>query len=1521
MARAGGEADKLGNRYEGIWTVDSLLDIFVGNAQSLTIEPLGTDEYLGIEFIKELNDGNNEFHSAKRQTTGHTWSLSKLSSVGINGRSILKDLFDKIAAASGNTACFVSGTTANDLEDLHSLAKRSPDIQNFEERLNMQERLKTQFEKCIVNCTNFTKETYWNYLRRLRVVGMTEGELTKRVEDRIRSHIYCPDGGPFEPAAIRTLLGDAITAWVGRRLTRPDVVGFLSTLGYHERNWQRDPSIHEIVERSNVGYAKNVEAELIGGASIARIEASAAIEMLTGDSQCDVAITGAAGMGKSCVLTQVAHELGMRSIPYLTLRLDLQTSALTSDFFGRELGFPTSPAIVLAGLANGGRCVLIIDQLDALSTVSGRNQNLWRVFEELLAESHQHPQMRVLLSCREFDAENDHRIRQLISDTDHCRKISLALLSLDVVQRAVIGAGVNFDRLSPSDLALLQIPQNLSLFLQSGPAEHGTVGSAQALLDKYWNYKQRRVSLRLGAASRWLDVVRTLADWLSEHQTLSAPRDILDPFNADALAMASEHVLVLESRSCRFFHESVFDYAFARTYVVRGGTVSKLLLDGGAEQHLFRRAQVRQILTYLRDRSFVEYLADLQKILTTPEIRVHIKRLTFDWLRALPDPKIEEWQLAQSLSKHPLFASWWKRVPYGSVPWFDLLQQDRVWETWLRSPDEDLVEHALWLLSQKSIMRHRSKIVAELIGSHLDGSEIWQKRFRRLTRFAKPQHSPEMFGLFLRALRSGWLDPDEDTWWHHLRNLPTENPPIAAELLLEYISRQCARFPAGDPFQAEPASHGFPVEYCEKLAETAPDDFVTKVLPKVAAEVIHPSRITEYDNFCDQIWPYLVLDSDIHDFRSALLHGLMQAMSNLAKQSPRRLRELTGEILDSSSHTLAYLFLSAWGANPQEFANDAAQFLCETSDRLEIGYSVTSGEGGTGRAAITRNIIHAISPYVSDEFYAKLETAILKYRDTFEQKRPAQNGFTQYLLLQGLPSKRLSPVAAARLAELAAKFPTMDFAPPKPSRVYTVSSPISQEAMAKMSDKNWLSAMRKYTTKRRDFYRDFSRGGMRELAFALTREAQGQKERFAALLLQMPRGIETTYFCAILRGLVNTKVEHHDQTPVRPGDLQPLAEDILVAAIRRVTQLPADRCGKTLCDTIQQCSKLKLPEDLIELICHYAVNDPDPAKDYWNEQTGTGECRFRGDPRSLGINSIRGRAALAIGTLLFADAAYWPKVRTAVESLCEDKSIAVRSCAVSCTLALLNIDRDEAVRLFLKLARGAEKALVNGEASNFLYHAIQNHYTQLRPLLLQMLNYVEEKAKEIAARQITLAYFHEAEASEDFGKVMSGDETCRAAAAYVFAYNISSNSVSAVCRERLIVLFSDPSKKVRDEAARCFRRLKDNALSDESILINAYLESPAFEDGDNDLANALYQSTALLPDIVCAIPNKIMDRYESADASRDIYRDCFYLPELVLRVYRQTSNDITRSQCLDTIDRMLKTDLDDIVSELDKVAR
>jgi hypothetical protein len=81
---------------------------------------------------------------------------------------------------------------------------------------------------------------------------------------------------------------------------------------------------------------------------------------------------------------------------------------------GRQLlGREKSPVAILAGWAAGGDCLLVIEQLDAVSVVSGRRPEVFDAVASLVREARAHANMRLLLVCRAFDLENDARLRDL----------------------------------------------------------------------------------------------------------------------------------------------------------------------------------------------------------------------------------------------------------------------------------------------------------------------------------------------------------------------------------------------------------------------------------------------------------------------------------------------------------------------------------------------------------------------------------------------------------------------------------------------------------------------------------------------------------------------------------------------------------------------------------------------------------------------------------------------------------------------------------------------------------------------------------------------------------------------------------------------------------------------------------------------------------------------------------------------------------------------------------------------------
>jgi hypothetical protein len=65
-----------------------------------------------------------------------------------------------------------------------------------------------------------------------------------------------------------------------------------------------------------------------------------------------------------------------------------------------------------------------------------------------------------------------------------------------------------------------------------------------------------------------------------DRQTLSVPIEILDEDELieDANVLVSEHVLARDGGRIAFFHETFFDYAFARQWVSRSESLTDFLL-------------------------------------------------------------------------------------------------------------------------------------------------------------------------------------------------------------------------------------------------------------------------------------------------------------------------------------------------------------------------------------------------------------------------------------------------------------------------------------------------------------------------------------------------------------------------------------------------------------------------------------------------------------------------------------------------------------------------------------------------------------------------------------------------------------------------------------------------------------------------------------------------------------------------------------------------------------------------------
>ena len=186
----------------------------------------------------------------------------------------------------------------------------------------------------------------------------------------------------------------------------------------------------------------------------------------------DSVLTGRAGSGKTACVVEIMEGLTARGLPGLVFRLDRVPSVSTTADLGHYLGLEESPVLVLAAAAEvtGRPAVLIVDQLDAVSTVSGRSSDAFDLVEQLLHEARGmrgRVVIHTVVVCRAFDWQNDSRLRQLMPP-DSQAQVEVAEFTVDDFRAILTDAGFDPALFLPRQLELLRLPQNLSLFLEAG---------------------------------------------------------------------------------------------------------------------------------------------------------------------------------------------------------------------------------------------------------------------------------------------------------------------------------------------------------------------------------------------------------------------------------------------------------------------------------------------------------------------------------------------------------------------------------------------------------------------------------------------------------------------------------------------------------------------------------------------------------------------------------------------------------------------------------------------------------------------------------------------------------------------------------------------------------------------------------------------------------------------------------------------------------------------------------------------
>lgn len=1207
-----------------------------------------------------------------------------------------------------------------------------------------------------------------------------------------------------------------------------------------------------------------------------------------------------AGMGKTVVMRDVLCQLEAQGVDVWAIKADLQLSDIRyPEDIDRKLRLPAAPEQIVSRLARLSRVVILIDQLDALSLSLAHDRTAMQVTLDLIARFRRIPNVRILISCRTFDRKSDPDLRNLQAS----QEFNIPPLNNEEITGILSKLGLTLGNLTPGAQQLLQTPLHLDLFAQAittGNVSAETlrgIRSLQKLYEIIWDkIVFRRVD---GAPSirQRQEVINGLTDYMAREQRVTVPKSLFLSGNVDSGIekatdwLESTGVLVSNGNETVwvFMHQTFFDYCYARRFVEQGKDLTSVLLS--SSQGLFERPLMIQIITYLRGYDHPRYIDTLRRLLEEKSLRLHLRDHLWRWFGALPRPTDDEWLVAQEALFDPVDPSRRSRfmnTANGNADWFQYLQVYLV--DWLRGPDDKLIDRVV-LPYLQSIRQIMAREVANLLRPFVGRNEQWNSRIHDCITLGGDL-SPETIDLFEQVF---YLIPGRERGYWRLGELAQAFPDPVCRMLhhmFEGIYRsQANRVKDAQEKGEDIHISGFFGEVrisnqgitraLETVSRRSPELFLSKMLPWLIQVIgLQPGQNVGPYFASDPLF-YTRYDAGNFSIGLALFEAIETAAELLIKQKPDEFRQVIDLLVGIPYKTPQYLVTRIYCAAPDVYANDALSFLLKDRRRLDLDDNLHA-----------RKLIAAIVPYLDPAQFEKLESAILEHQPFHKRfLSSASHGWRveQFRLLKAVPETYLSSRGKERLRELARKF--VGYEPPDSNSLVEfsqVSSPIDSDNARKMSDRQWLRAMSKYSSEREHY--GWHEGGPLELGRVLGELIKENPTRYYKLLATMPVGVDETYVWGIVDGIASS----------------PAPPEQVWKVIRRFGIDNRQEVKRAIARASNRRAREGVPNDIVEMLETWVRQQPH--NEEWWRGNNTPERLLH-----VFVNSDRGSTLQALVHVYWQrhDAEALDKLWDLFQFLATDPSIVMRVGASRYLRYMLQYDEARAVSLFERLVAEDDTIWEAGDVHAFLGYSIRTNFSRLRSYVTKMMHDERETVQENGARLACFAALSvegtnslEAltQARELMEAAVTGKTSWRRGAVHILVENLPYSGPQTTCQYQLQRLLDDEDNNVRDTIDNLFHSLTAQHFRSLRAFIEAYASSKSHLLG-HFFAEFMLMYGLQDPEWSLLIVEMMLGK----EPPPDMWRKLLGIEEatrFVLQVYMKSTDESLKSRAMDVFDQL-----------------
>jgi hypothetical protein len=1026
-------------------------------------------------------------------------------------------------------------------------------------------------------------------------------------------------------------------------------------------------------------------------------------------------LAGNAGMGKTVIIKDLYEKLLEQNIPVLALKADrIYASSLI------QLQEKINLSISLLDFIEQckqkfANLVILIDQIDALSQSLSSDRSFMFTYTDLI-ETYKHDSIvRIIISVRIFDLLYDPSLKVY----KHIKKVEVTKLNEDAVLNELKKIGLNKNNISNNLLALLRTPNHLDVFsrIYNDKGNFAGINSIQDLYAELWKQKLNNIQGSVMNSERLTDLLFLISEKMFELQQITVDEQLFDKYFKELNYLKSEQIIKIENKEIQFFHQSFYDYVFARRFVENKKAIEELIRK--ENQSLMIRSSLKMILNYLRLYDHKLYIEQFEKILNGEWIFFHIKHLLISNLASLENPSKEEKNLFYKIILN--------NQEFSAV-FFDHVFGEK-WIVFLISSNvlKDLFE-------TKTInIINTSKIEEEGVGDYKNVNQ--ERNLKRLNRglnilrrnLSESQNSILSFVSLLK---------DEAMIFDTLYFLKSWDNPLAFELLNrcdtiiskthhdyyhileeavnynpEYVFEKVKTTALSYYHKSDSQTQYYESRIVKKLFEKTPQ-LVSEFLIKEVLLTTH----TEYSRTNNSIIGsdydidhFNFSNTDEHDKEGYILKALANYLQREAKDQTDFFKNFIYQAVDSHYLKALRFLVYAWKTNEKKYVSEIFSLIIYLFEKRYYEY------GGALNYEI-RNLIRNSFQYFNIDQQNKLLAEIknINIKDEI-YSLPDQSGkrhfyshygLTKFHFLNAIPINII--VQDKELNQeykvLNRKFLNVKDEYNNRSSGGVVRAPLSITAYEKMNNRQWISSFKKYNSEHRPWSyenkKDFLKGGLTEHYRAFKEQVKKNPSKYLDLIEEIIENTEVLvdYPIAGIEGLLESKKLF----------------DKVSFLLKKVIRKSLTNSQILYCIWIADhlIAKDVYDEEILNFIIYNALNNADPTIEKINKIEEYNK-ESKPDLISTGINSVRGAACRALTYV--ENNNYEDIVFRTLQKVFKNDLNVVKAAAFYHFAYLMNLNKEKAFNLFLEIINKKEDEQILPYGIWSSQYLIHFDFTRLTP--------------------------------------------------------------------------------------------------------------------------------------------------------------------------------------------------------------